>query len=882
MGATSAFGQRMFFVPVGGTDGGDDYTYEATGGETVVFDAYLEETGCAIRQHQVWFDCLATGGTVGSVDFVSDSIDTDRTDYVFYGLQTLQKVENQGNCPTGDPMSDGPRASQACTDDDKPTVTTAKYLSTWSFEVSTDAQGTFTLRAYCPVEDGCQFDRTNFVCEDNSVPTFDMDDLIIEVPLGSCCVGQDCTPDVTEYYCVNTLGGLFRPGVDCPPGGPACACYADADCEALTDDCSYGTCINPGDNGYCEFTAHDCSYLNTDCMEYYCVDGNGEGNCVGETIINEGGDCDDGELDPCTWDHCVNGECVHTNAADISCDEQNPCPVGDCDLETGFCVCAIEVCLDAEVDTRGAPEDCVPYGAPIVVKVNVGTGPGMVGVQGRVEWDPADLVFTGIMPGNDCDTESEFTGFIPDSTEVGDGWVFFAAETGIPVECEDDSDCASWQTCDMGSGLCTPVAQSSDGGVAAACLYFDTIECEHGLVCLCEEDEFGYTEGKHNPPDCNPHDFRIVNNQGLQMPWQPCAIGGMCEDIIPDTQIAIDCPDDINVGSDCHEVTAMVSWDCPTASDLCGTPGPITCECDPLLDSPACNPDWITDCGGEFPQGSWLFHCTVTDEECEDTAECYWTVTVTDETLFDVFVQLSPIMDPGPFTRCIEFQLWTACTPLIVGEPFCEEMLFGGDYHGPGKAELVTKVPKGQYFCMTARDPAHTLRASDFIECDEVTGMFSAEFKDDPFFGGNWLVGGNLDGTRDAGGGSPRAIDIIDYGIFVSQFLDDVGADVLCPVDCTASTWDPHADINGDGFVDDIDFSFISINFLEYDKDACCPERAPIESGMTSVSVRELNKMGLGHLSVADLNADGMVDLNDMAAFMSGDRPKAGRSIGHK
>ena len=351
--------------------------------------------------------------------------------------------------------------------------------------------------------------------------------------------------------------------------------------------------------------------------------------------------------------------------------------------------------------------------------------------------------------------------------------------------------------------------------------------------------------------------------------------------LTPDSQIAIECPSDINENADCMEVTREVDFDCPVATDLCGIVDfdvATDCTCTVLDgDLTECDPAWLLDldedgvCGGEFPQGTYFFDCLATDAECLDTAACDWTVTVSAMTGLDIFVQLSPTMDPGPFTRAIEFQLWEACSPLIVSAPFCREMTFGGVYLDDGKAEEIVKVPKGQWMCLTARDPLHTLRASDFIECED-DGLFHARFHNDPLFGGNWLVGGNLDGLRDPEFGSPRTIDIIDYGVFVSQFLMMVGADTACG-DTAA-----HADINGDGFVDDIDFSFISINFLVGDKDACCPGgRTPIPPGRTSITVRELTQMGLGDLSVSDLNKDGTVDLSDMAAFMAGQRPKASR-----
>ena len=69
--------------------------------------------------------------------------------------------------------------------------------------------------------------------------------------------------------------------------------------------------------------------------------------------------------------------------------------------------------------------------------------------------------------------------------------------------------------------------------------------------------------------------------------------------------------------------------------------------------------------------------------------------------------------------------------------------------------------------------------------------------------------------------------------------------------------------------------TFIAINFLENDKICCCPGRSVDPAvGLTEISVRELESMGLGHLAVGDLNNDGMLDTDDLNAFMAGARPK--------
>ncbi len=89
----------------------------------------------------------------------------------------------------------------------------------------------------------------------------------------------------------------------------------------------------------------------------------------------------------------------------------------------------------------------------------------------------------------------------------------------------------------------------------------------------------------------------------------------------------------------------------------------------------------------------------------------------------------------------------------------------------------------------------------------------------------------------------------------------------------------PHADINGDGIVDAADFAFVRMNFMDSSKDCCCPGSTAGVAGRTEVSVRELRQMGMSDLTVADLNGDGLVNMDDycvghrLSAFLGGQVP---------
>jgi hypothetical protein len=861
----TAFGQAtMYTVPAEIT---------ASAGDIIAFDIMTDSSnGSAVRAWQTWFDCFSPactddapcscGGTVeyvltpkpctaffdccpnpancACIDGFCDTalagpiVDDARADYIFFGISAQVPTENIGVCDADpyDPFTDGPRAANAANNAwEYPIVSTPKYLATWHFEVSADACGDFVLDWYCDANDGCSGDRTALLDGSNApITPLVSTPIIVHIPCGQCCDGTVCLGEMCEQDCAAS----WTAGKTC---ADPCQCTSNADCND-GNPCTIDTC-NTG-TGVCSNVDVDCSGEGDVCNTASCDPAGMNGNCDILTALADGTACtNDG--DPCTTDECIAGVCEHT-------------PIEDC---------ALVVCLNAEEVTGGAV-GCVPVGSDVLVRAHIGGSSGLVGHQARVEWDTASLTLLDIQPGAFCDPTSEFTGFL-NPPIMGDGWVFFAAETGVPVTCAIDDDCAAYQTCDTVAGLCTPVADASDGDVDTACLYFSMSGCDPAEVCFCEHNN------DYDAQACNPYKMRIVNDTGGQLPWQPC--DPPCADITPDSPIGLVCPDDVNVNADCDDVTADVMWDAPVATDECGDAAITSYTCTPLAGSPACQQAWIDNNGGTFPQGSWLFQVCAMDAECLDEICCSWTVTVSSDQTLEVQVQLSPLMADGPFTRCIEFQLWTACTPLIVGAPFYEEMTFGGDYYVAGHGVATIKIPKGQYECIAARDPLHTLRASSGVECDGV--VYRSIFKGDPFLGGNWLIGGNLDGLRPKEQGSPNTIDIVDYAIFVSQFLTNVGADT----DCTPAMLDPnfmHADVNGDGFVNDLDFTFISINFLESDKDTCCPDGRVAPVGLTEVTTRQLRAWGID--DKADINGDGLVNTEDMQLFLGGALDKGTRS----
>jgi hypothetical protein len=301
--------------------------------------------------------------------------------------------------------------------------------------------------------------------------------------------------------------------------------------------------------------------------------------------------------------------------------------------------------------------------------------------------------------------------------------------------------------------------------------------------------------------------------------------------------------------------------------------------------------------GGELPKGKSSFCCfAASNDPCGTTAGCSgatndcalgldgkqegcWTVEVTDETSLDVDVQLCPpLATTGELTRCIKFCLYGAnCTQ----DPICyyEDVTFGGMFEFVGKSRGKIKVDgTNQWGCITAQDQLHTLRSCYTFgagDCDE--GQLHAQFSGAHAYDGNCLLGGNLDGwKKDLSGANPSldVIDILDYGTFMSQYGNCYPNANAPDGDTPCGTDGPNADINADGCVGMDDYNFIIDNFLTSAKDCCCgPQASSLPPALTEVTIDELRQMGLGDLAVADLNGDGVLNADDMDAFLQGVRP---------
>jgi len=609
---------------------------------------------------------------------------------------------------------------------------------------------------------------------------------------------------------------------NCDPRNKTGPCTDDG--NACTDDaCVGGVCTHTCD------TNNGCND-GINCTENdRCVNDALGCRCTGDDVTPS---CVDADV--CTIDGCDEGTglCFNIAIGDIPCIIDSDCPPPSTGCGGAFCICVSQpdcLLLPHKVGTGVTENNCHDEGDKVVVDFAVTAASECIaGASMRIVYDPSCLVFQSADPG-----QIPWTNEIFEQVDAVNGVIFYAVGAQVGG----------------GAQKC-----SSAAGVMATFSFTKVGVCNWCDLCLTS---------------VNPQHTRLVTQYGNEV---LCADLGCSKMIHDRTDINANCPGpEINVNSDCLRTTAVVTWDPLTFVDKCSGIMDHECTC---TASNGLDCEYLADSGGTFPQGTYSFECSALDETCKQEAQCKWTVTVSDEQTLDVHLQLSPKVDNDEFTRCICFELISSCSPLVM-EEHCETITFGGPFNFPGQADDSVKIPKGKYVCVQARDIEHSLRSTHFpLTCDG--HHYSVTFKGDPFFGGNWLIQGNLNGDP--------LIDILDFGMFLGRLNNNAtpGKGKACDDPEPIDKQHGNADFNGDGIVNVEDYTYIQINFLANDKDDCCHNGSAgaDEVGRTEISVKDLREMGLPELAIADLNNDGLVNTDDMAAFVQGARPKAGKVNG--
>jgi len=754
------------------------------------------------------------------------------------------------------------------------------YGGTIIIDVPATAKGLYTIN----FEMGATFMQDSAPTP-NPIPIVNITPGQVEVPCGRCCHpvpgGEPTCEEIVSKGTCTGSGGVFGEGQVCPAsGGPECpSCTNNTECadgDACTQDiCTTGVCSNPPILAWAPGTCCQGGVITTpggcdQCETAQCSGPGGTGTA--ECAPRTGEACDDGSA--CTFnDTCGGGAgtCDGTAVVEQAC----TCDPGteDCGLDSecllggaqfpcadGFCFCTETPDLTVEIDPGG--KSLTPYtpifdpncfesgdeGDKITGRVVVGAfGGDITGGQFQLTWDATCVEFVSVAAGEGFD--------VVYGPVQSAGQLFMAV--GVPFQ--------------------AGVSSVPGGGAVLAVFSFIKIgECNSCNICI---------------DGTNPQNVYLADAAGQRISVAP----GCSKDIKANNTVTLTVPGNINTNSDCNVPTAVETWDAPSATDSCGT-SQVICRGEHESGTPY---DAATvNGGGEFPLGASSFCCYAVSDYCGKIVGCppdtncadndgngksdgCWTVRVNDEVSMDITIGLSPGAQSNPgetLTRCIKFTLFADCASEPVS--WSEDVTFGGLFEFVGKSTGKIKIPGGDNWgCITAQDQLHTLRSCyTFDGSDCVDGQLHSSFYGDPRLGGNWLIGGNLDGwKKDDPTANPSldVIDILDYGTFVSQYLTDYCLDPLytaCP-NTPCGTAGPNADINGDGVVDLDDYGFVSMNFLVSSKQCCCGPQTAGVTAITEISVAQLRALGMGDLVVADLNGDGLLNLADMAAFDQGVRP---------
>ena len=111
-------------------------------------------------------------------------------------------------------------------------------------------------------------------------------------------------------------------------------------------------------------------------------------------------------------------------------------------------------------------------------------------------------------------------------------------------------------------------------------------------------------------------------------------------------------------------------------------------------------------------------------------------------------------------------------------------------------------------------------------------------------------------------------IDIVDFGVYITEWGELYDGNTPCGHGYVA-----HSNANGSGTSDVGNYAFITNNYMMLGDYPCCGMPTPMFGPRSSITVRELSRMGLAHVAAADLNNDGVVDMDDVALFLEGGVP---------
>jgi hypothetical protein len=269
-------------------------------------------------------------------------------------------------------------------------------------------------------------------------------------------------------------------------------------------------------------------------------------------------------------------------------------------------------------------------------------------------------------------------------------------------------------------------------------------------------------------------------------------------------------PGAVSVAADAGTTAgALVTLTAPTATDSCSTSLTVT----PSRSDSALMTD-------PYPVGTTTVTWTATDA-AGNSDSATTTVEVLNHQLLDFDVTLAGTIS-GNSTRSIRLTAGADVQVVSVA-------LTGAT----GSAADVQVPVEASYACLEAKDTVHSL--TDTAAATVVGVKYDSAFT-----------------LKQGDSNNDDLVDILDFGIYVGDF--------------GAAVEDGRSNFDADLLVDNADFSFISVNFFQ--RGETCTSGFDGGEPIAAIKVKDLRRMGLGHLAAADLDRDGWLDANDVAYAM--------------
>ncbi|MFM8731140.1 MAG: hypothetical protein ACKOGJ_01250, partial [Phycisphaerales bacterium] len=286
-----------------------------------------------------------------------------------------------------------------------------------------------------------------------------------------------------------------------------------------------------------------------------------------------------------------------------------------------------------------------------------------------------------------------------------------------------------------------------------------------------------------------------------------------------------------DAGGTCRGTLALAT---PTASDPCTATVPVTFT----------RSDGATTLNAPWPCGSTTVTWRATDG-CGRTSTATTTVTVTQTNLVQLAVSYEPIAGVAyapSMTRCIDLRMGSGATVSQV-------LTFVN-----GSATATCEVPFGTYSCATVDDRLHSLVSRTNVTVQGTRWRVDA-------IGGDALRNGDLD--------NDNLVNVVDWSIYV------VREGMSMPVNTNCTTTGFHPDFNGSGTVTSADGQFITTNFL-FNGDSPCGTAGSTQPPLMRIPIDELAAIMGPDAALADLNGDGMVDVQDIERWQKESAARGG------